>query len=60
VKYSSHIIINEDCFIGINVFIKSGIAIVRGSVIHANSNILQNIEPYSVISGNPARLIKKD
>jgi len=58
-KHSNHIIINEDCFIGINVFIKPGITVGRGSVIGANSNILQNVEPYSVISGNPAKLIKK-
>lgn len=58
-NHSSQIIINEDCFIGINVFIKPGVTVGRGSIIGANTNVLQNIEPYNVVSGNPAKVIKK-
>jgi len=58
-KYSNPILINEDCFIGMNVFVRPGIVIGKGCVVGANSNVLENLEPYSVVSGNPAKLIKK-
>lgn len=58
-KYSNPILINEDCFIGMNVFVRPGIIIGKGCVVGANSNVLENIEPYCVVSGNPAKLIKK-
>jgi hypothetical protein len=42
-----------------NVFVRPGIIIGKGCVVGANSNVLENLEPYSVVSGNPAKLIKK-
>lgn len=56
---SKEVVINEDCFIGINVFIKPGVNIGRGCVIGANTNIITNLEPYSVVVGNPSKLLKK-
>jgi len=58
-KISKPVLINEDCFIGLNVFIKPGITIGRGCVIGANTNIIKDLDPYSVVVGNPAKLIKK-
>lgn len=58
-KKSRPILINEDCFIGINVFIKPGVIIGRGCVVGANTNVLNNLEPYSVVAGNPAKNIKQ-
>ena len=56
---SKPVIINEDCFIGINVFIKPGVNIGRGCIIGANTNVISNLEPYSVVVGNPAQLLKQ-
>jgi acetyltransferase-like isoleucine patch superfamily enzyme len=56
------IIMEDDSWIGVNVTIyahNKKIIIGKGSVIAANSVIRNNVEPYSVVSGNPARLIKK-
>ncbi len=58
-KYSSPIVVNEDCFIGINVFIRPGITIGRGCIVGANSNVTKDLEPYSIAVGNPAKVIKK-
>ncbi len=58
-KRSKPVLINEDCFIGINVFIKPGVSIGRGCVVGANTNIVNNLEPYSVVVGNPAKIKKK-
>lgn len=53
-----NVIIGNDVWIGANVTIMSGITIGDGSVIANNSHVVKNVEPYSVVGGNPARLIK--
>ena len=36
----------------------SGVTIGDGAVIANNSHVVKNIEPYSLVGGNPAKLIK--
>jgi len=52
------VIIGNDVWIGDYVTIMSGVTIGDGSVIAANSHVVKNIEPYSLVGGNPAKLIK--
>jgi acetyltransferase-like isoleucine patch superfamily enzyme len=56
---NGHVIIENDVWIGDNCTIMSGLRIGSGSVIAANSVVVKNVEPYSIVGGNPARLIKK-
>ena len=37
----------------------SGVKIGHGAVIAANSHVVKDVEPYSIIGGNPAKIIKK-
>ncbi|MCA4793871.1 CatB-related O-acetyltransferase [Myroides odoratimimus] len=53
------IIIEDDVWIGSNVCILSGVRIGRGSIIGAGSVVTKNVEPYSIIGGNPFRVIRK-
>jgi acetyltransferase-like isoleucine patch superfamily enzyme len=53
------IVIEDDVWIGNNSIILSGVNIGRGSIIGAGSVVTKNIEPYSIVGGNPAKLIKK-
>jgi acetyltransferase-like isoleucine patch superfamily enzyme len=53
-----NIIIGNDVWIGSNVTIMSGVTIGDGVVIANNSHVVKNIEPYSLVGGNPAKLIK--
>jgi acetyltransferase-like isoleucine patch superfamily enzyme len=53
-----NVIIGNDVWIGSNVTIMSGVTIGDGVVIANNSHVVKNIEPYSLIGGNPAKLIK--
>lgn len=53
-----NIIINNDVWIGENVTLMSGITIGNGAVIAANSHVVKDVEPYSVVGGNPAQHIK--
>ena len=50
--------IGNDVWIGDNVTIMSGVTIGDGAVLAANSHIVKNVEPYSIVGGNPAKLIK--
>lgn len=50
--------IGNDVWIGNNVTIMSGVTIGDGAIIANNSHIVKNIEPYSLVGGNPGTLIK--
>jgi acetyltransferase-like isoleucine patch superfamily enzyme len=58
-KLGKDVIIGNDVWIGGNVTIMSGVNIGDGAVIAANSHVVKNVEPYSIVGGNPAQLIKK-
>jgi acetyltransferase-like isoleucine patch superfamily enzyme len=51
--------IGNACWIGDNVIILSGVKIGNGCVIAAGSVVTKSIEPYSIVGGVPAKLLKK-
>lgn len=53
------VIIGNDVWIGYGATILSGIVIGDGAAIGARSVVAKNVEPYSIVAGNPAREIKK-
>lgn len=53
------IVIEEECWIGANVVITAGVTIGRHSVVAGGSVVTRNVPPYSVVGGNPARLLKQ-
>ena len=50
--------IGNDVWIASNVTIMSGVTIGDGAVVANNSHVVKDVEPYSIVSGNPAKLIK--
>ena len=50
--------IEDDVWIGANAIILKGVTIGRGSVVAAGAVVTTSCEPYSIIGGVPARLIK--
>lgn len=53
------VIIGNDAWIGSDVIIMSGVTIGDGVTIGAGSVITSDVEPYTIVGGNPARVIKK-
>lgn len=51
--------IGNDVWIGYDVTIMPGISIGHGSIIAAKSVVTSDVEPYSIVGGNPASLIRK-
>ena len=50
--------IEDDVWIGQRVIILPGRTIAKGSVVGAGSVVTKDFPPYSIIGGNPARLIR--
>ena len=52
------IIIKDDVWIGVNALILSGVTIGQGAIVAAGTVVTKNVDPYSIVGGNPAKLIK--
>ena len=57
-KYGD-IIIEDYVWIGANVFICPGVTIGTNSIVGANSVVSKNVEPFTIVGGVPAKLIRK-
>ena len=55
----SGIHIEDDCWIGAGAIILTGVTVGKGSIVGAGSVVTKNVEPYSVVVGNPAKKIKE-
>lgn len=53
------IIIENDVWIGYGSIIVSGVRIGRGAIVAAGSVVLKDVEPYSIVAGNPARAVSR-
>ena len=57
--YKGSVTIGNDVWIGKNAIILSGVTIGDGAVIGAGSVVTKDVEPYAIVAGNPANLIRK-
>lgn len=53
------IIIEDQVWIGADVFIGMGVTIKQGAVAGARASVYKDVEPWTVVGGNPAKFIKK-
>lgn len=51
--------IGHDVWIGENAYIKAGVKIGTGAVIGAHAVVTRDVEPYSVVAGVPAKVLRK-
>lgn len=52
------IVIEDDVWIGANSVILDGVKICKGSIVGAGSVVTKDVNPYSIVGGNPAVVIK--
>ena len=50
--------VGHDVWIGMGAMILSGVKIGNGAVIAAGSVVTKDVEPFAIVGGNPAKLIK--
>ena len=53
------VVIEENVWIGEMVCIMPGVTIGRGAIIGANAVVTHDVPPYTLVAGNPARIIKE-
>lgn len=53
------IILKSKSWIGAHSFIGMGVEIGEGAVVGATASVYKSVEPWSVVGGNPAKIIKK-
>lgn len=53
------VIIEDDCWLGFSCEILSGVHIGKHCVVAARSVVTKDVPPYSIVAGNPARIVKR-
>jgi acetyltransferase-like isoleucine patch superfamily enzyme len=56
---SKPVTVEDDCWLGINTVVMPGVTIGKGAVVGANSVVTGDIEPYTVMAGAPAKLLRR-
>lgn len=53
------IIIEDDAWIAANSIITAGVTIGKHAIVAGGSVVTKNVPPYTIVAGNPAKIIKK-
>lgn len=53
-----NIVVKDDVWIGTNAIICSGVTIGQGAIVAAGAVVTKDVEPYAIVGGNLAKLIK--
>ena len=53
------VVIGNDVWIATRATILSGVTIGDGAVVAAGAIVVDDVEPYAIVAGNPARLVKR-
>jgi chloramphenicol O-acetyltransferase type B len=55
---NSKVTIEDDVWVGYGSIILSSVKIGRGSIVAAGSVVTKDVEPYSIVAGNPAKFVR--
>ncbi|KAK8071213.1 hypothetical protein PG997_011416 [Apiospora hydei] len=58
-SFARPIRIEDDCWIGARALILPGVRVGRGSTVAAGAVVTKDVEPYSLVGGVPAKLIRR-
>lgn len=54
------VVIEDNVWIGGHSLIKKGVVIGKNATIVVGANVVSNVKPFTMVMGNPARMIKQD
>lgn len=52
-------VLKKNCFIGMNSIVMPGVMVGENSIVGAGSVVVHNVEPNTMVVGNPAKVIKR-
>jgi acetyltransferase-like isoleucine patch superfamily enzyme len=55
----SPVVIEDNVWLGYQAFIGKGVTIGKGSIVAANSVVLKDVPPNTIVSGNPAKVVRQ-
>ncbi len=58
-SYIAPVIIEDGAWITIGAIILPGVTVGKGSIVAAGAVVTEDVPPYTIVGGNPARVIKK-
>ena len=53
------IIIEDEVWVGANAVITAGVTVGKHSIVAAGCVVVKNVPPYSIVGGNPGRILKR-
>jgi acetyltransferase-like isoleucine patch superfamily enzyme len=53
------VVLEDSCFIGINAVVMPGVRVGKASVVISGSVVFSDVPPYTMVQGNPAKVIKR-
>jgi acetyltransferase-like isoleucine patch superfamily enzyme len=53
------VIIRDKAWIGLNAVVLKGVTIGEGAVVAAASVVTKDVEPWTIVAGNPARVMRE-
>ncbi|GHV57257.1 hypothetical protein FACS1894182_05640 [Bacteroidia bacterium] len=56
---SAPIVVEDQAWIAAEAYIAPGVTIGQGAVVGARTAVFKDVEPWTVVGGNPAKFIKK-
>lgn len=56
--HEEDVVINDDVLIAANAIILKGVTIGKGAIISAGSVVTKNVDPFTIVAGNPALIIR--
>lgn len=56
-EYDKDVVIGEDVWLGANSTVLAGVTIGRGAIVGAGSVVRCDVPPYSIVAGNPAKVV---
>jgi acetyltransferase-like isoleucine patch superfamily enzyme len=57
-QHNRPVTIEDDCWLGMNTVVMSGVTIGKGAIVGANSVVTRDVAPYTVVAGAPAKAIR--